>query len=227
MALSKKIFILAFLITLLLLAIVILLGAMLNLNRKDYVTDQMSIIKDLNELQIYSLMTDVYGDKMACLAFQQKLAEWDDSLWDLGLKLDSYRVATEEFEKDTFYLDQKKKFNENEVLYLLFLTKVKKECSINQHIITFFYGNSKDCKKCDDQSFVLTDIKEEKKDRVAIFSLDTDLNITNIHILREYYNINKTDLPCIIVDEKATCGIQSKQEILQQICKKDPKFCEQ
>lgn len=215
MALSKKLFILAFLITALILLGIILLGNVLNNDRKVYVADQMTIINDLNELQVYSLMTDVYGDKMACLAFKKKLENWDKSLWDLGLKLESYRVATEEFQKDKFYLDQKKKFNDNQILYLLFLTKVDKECDLNQNIITFFYRNSEDCRKCDDQSFVLTDIKEELENNVSVFSFDMDLNITNIDILGEYYEID--ELPCIIINEKKYCGIRDKDFIMGKL----------
>ena len=224
MALSKKIFILAFLITAVLLLAIVLFGNILNNDRKTYVSDQMTIINDLNDLQVYSLMTDVYGDKMACLAFKKKLETWDKSLWDLGLKLESYRVATEEFQKDAFYIEQKTKFNENQVMYLLFLNKVKKDCNLDQQIISFFYRNSVDCKKCDDQSFVLTDIKNELKDKISIFAFDMDLNITNIELLKEYYNIS--EYPCIIINEKKYCGIQSKDGIMNIICKTDPTLCQ-
>jgi hypothetical protein len=124
-------------------------------------------------------------------------------------------VATEEFQKDQFYLDQKKKFNENQILYLLFLTKVDKECALNQDIVTFFYRNSEDCRKCDDQSFVLTDIKEQLENNVSIFSFDMDLNITNIDILAQYYEVD--ELPCTIINEKKYCGIRDKDFIMGKL----------
>jgi len=215
MAMKKNLFLIAFLITVCLLSVILIIGNFMNNSRKTYVSDQMQIITDVSELQTYSLMTDVYGDKMACVAFKQKLQQWDKSLWDLGLKLETYRTATEEFEKDQFYLDQKKKFNENEVLYLMFLTKVKKECQLNQDIISFFYQNSYDCKKCDDQSFILTDIKQDLGEHVSIFSFDADLNITNTKILMDYYDIKQ--LPCIVINEEKYCGIQDKKFILQKL----------
>jgi len=215
MALKKNLFLIAFLITVCLLSVILLIGNIMNNSRKTYVTDQMQIITDVSELQTYSLMTDVYGDKMACVAFKQKLHQWDKSLWDLGIKLESYRVATEEFEKDPFYIEQKNKFNENEVLYLMFLTKVKKDCQLNQNIISFYYQNSYDCKKCDDQSFILTDIKQELQENVSIFSFDADLNLTNTKIMMDYYGI--TQLPCIVINEEKYCGIQDKKFILQKL----------
>lgn len=219
MAIKKRIFLVALLITLFLLSTILLIGSLLNKERKDYVEDQMAIIQDVNDIQSYSLMSDVYGSKIACLAFKKKLADWDKSLWDLGIKLEQYRAASEEFQKDPFYLEQKKIFNENELLYLLFLTKIKKECSLEQSIITFFYRNSEACKKCDDQSFVLSDIKRDGKDEISIFSFDMDLNVTNVILLHEYYEVN--ELPCIVIDERKFCGIQSKDFIIEKICSEE------
>jgi hypothetical protein len=215
MALKKSLFVIAFLITLVIFSSIIILGEVMNKDRKDYVNEQMQIITDLNELQVYSLMSDVYGDKMACVAFKKKLEQWDKSLWELGSKLENYRVATEEFQKDPFYLEQKKKFNENEVLYLMFLTKVKKECQLNQDIVTFFYQNSADCKKCDDQSFILTDIKMDLEENVSIFAFDADLDLTNTNILSEYYDIK--EYPCIVINEKKYCGIRDKIFIMDKL----------
>jgi len=219
--LKKNLFLIAFLITVCLLSVILIIGNIMNNSRKTYVNDQMQIITDVSELQVYSLMTDVYGDKMACLAFNKKLQQWDKSLWDLGLKLETYRTATEEFQKDQFYIDQKNKFNDNEVLYLMFLTKVKKECKFNQNIVSFFYQNSYDCKKCDDQSFILTDIKQELGENVSIFSFDADLNITNTHILMDYYDIK--ELPCIVINEQKYCGIQDKKFIMQKLAENSNK----
>jgi hypothetical protein len=215
MALKKSLFIIAFLITVIIFATIIILGEIMNKDRKDYVDEQMQIITDLNELQVYALMTDVYGDKMACVAFRKKLEQWDQSLWDLGSKLEKYRTATEEFQKDPFYLEQKKKFNENEILYLMFLTKVKKDCKLDQDIITFFYQNSADCSKCDDQSFILTDIKMDLEENVSIFAFDKDLDLTNTNILLEYYDIK--ELPCIVINEVKHCGIRDKNFIMNKL----------
>ena len=216
MEMKKSIFIIAFLITISLLCILLIAGNVLNDDRKTYVEDQMQAISDINDVQTYSLMNDIYGNKMACLAFRQKLKDWDKSLWDLGMKLEQYRVATEEFSKDPFYIQQKTKFNENELLYMLFLTKINKECNLDQDVVTFFYKKSEVCSKCDDQSFVLTDIKKDLEENVSIFSFDTDLNITNVQLLVEYYDVS--EFPCVIINEKKFCGIEDKNFILKEIC---------
>ncbi|MBN2142013.1 hypothetical protein JW711_01665 [Candidatus Woesearchaeota archaeon] len=216
MRVKRRIFLAAFLITAFMLLTILLLGNLMNLQRKEYVEDKMSIISDLNEIQTYTLMSDVYGNKLACLAFKKKLQEWDQTLWDLGLKLERYRVATEEFQKDPFYQEQKKKFNDNQVLYMSFLTKVNRDCELNVNIISFFYQNSEECKKCDDQSFVLTDIKRELEDEVSIFSYDMDLGLTNLDLLKEYYEIDQ--YPCVVINEQRFCGMQDKSFIIRKVC---------
>ena len=133
MEIKKRVFVVAFLITAFLLITILLLGNLMNLERKSYVEDRMSIVNDMNDIQTYLLMSDVYGQKLACLAFKKKLNEWDNTIWDLGIKLERYRVATEEFQKDRFYLEQKSMFNENELLYLSFLTKVKNDCGFKHN----------------------------------------------------------------------------------------------
>ncbi|MBN1793078.1 hypothetical protein JW826_05330 [Candidatus Woesearchaeota archaeon] len=216
MKIRRRIFGAAFLITAFLLVTILFLGSVMNLERKDYIEEKMSILSDLNEIQTYSMLSDVYGNRLACLAFKKKLTEWDKTLWDLGLKLERYRAATEEFQKDPFYLDQKKRFNENQVLYMAFLTKAKKDCEFDVSIVSFFYKNSEECVKCDAQSFVLTDLKRELNDEVSIFSFDVDLEITNIGLLQQYYEI--TEFPCVVVNEQPFCGMQDKSFIIRKMC---------
>ena len=93
---------------------------------------------------------------------------------------------------------------------------MKHKCGYEQTIVLFFYQNSESCKKCDDQSFVLTDINRDIDDKIAIFSLDTELNITAIKLLGTFYNV--TEYPCTIVENTTMCGIHSRDELLMKIC---------
>lgn len=217
MALDKRLSLAAFLITLFLLATILLLGDFFNDEREEYITTQIQeTYNNLNEMQTFTLMSEIYGDEMACLAFKSKLKKLDTSLWDLGIKIDQYRVASEEFQKDPFYLQQKKIFNENEVFYLMLLAKIHKHCTYNQEVVSFFYRNSADCKKCDDQSFILTDIKKKAKDEISIFSFDADLNLTTINLLLQYYGI--TEFPCVVIRDNKYCGIQDTDFIITTLC---------
>jgi len=214
---SRHLYLVALVITIFLMSTVFMVGWMLDRARVTRINDLgVDMISNLNEMQTFMLMSETYGDAMACLAFKSKLLTLDRSVWDLGMKIDQYRVASEEFFKDPFYREQKKTFNEYQLFYLLLLTKVSTTCKYDQKIVSFFYQNSIDCKKCDDQSFVLTDLKEQYGDAVSIFSFDTELNITSIKLLTEFYNI--TEFPCIVIDGKTHCDIQDKRFIEQELC---------
>ncbi len=218
---KKVIAVASLIITIFLLASVYLIGSIMNNKRENTLNDQFDqMYQDFNNMQILYLMSDTYDDQMACLAFESKIKELDKYIWDLGEKIDKYRKASEEFQTDQYYLTQKKIFNENEVYYLLLLRSMVTKCNISKQTVLFFYRNANDCRKCDDQSFILTDINifdEENGDKdLAIFSFDMDTNITNLNILSEYYKIDK--YPCVVINEIPYCGIQDENFIMDKIC---------
>lgn len=226
MKLKKNIALLAFAITLLMLSGVIFAGMFLNDKRQQYINSEVQrMYNDFNSMQTLSLLVNNYDDEMVCIAFESKLKELDSYIWKLGEKIDQYRIATEEFQKDKFYLEQKKTFNENEVFYYLLMKRMVDTCNITKEPMLFFYQNSVDCKKCDDQSFVLSDINEmdDKKggNQVAIFSFDVDLNISSIKVLNQYYKIE--EYPCIVFSNgEKMCGMQDKDRILKKMCAINP-----
>lgn len=218
MAIKRIYFVLAFSITLSIFLGILLLGRAFDDTRQNFIDEESRrTYATLAEMQTFSLMAEAYGNDLACLAYRSKLEEFDENLWNLGIKLDQYRSASEEFKKDAFYSEQKRIFNENQVIYLTLLQNLKHRCESEQTIVLFFYENSETCKKCDDQSYVLTDINRDIDDKIAIFSLDTELNITAIRLLGAYYNV--TEYPCTIIENTTLCGIQDRERIMQEICK--------
>ena len=81
-------------------------------------------------------------------------------------------------------------------------------------VVLFFY--KKECTKCDDQSFVMGDINRKIDDEISIFSFDTDLNLTTVNLLNEFYGIDQ--YPCLIIEDKKMCGMQDKDVIINTIC---------
>lgn len=227
MEIKKYVALVSLIITMIILFSLLLLGSFFDKKREEYVSEQFHKMNDdFNDIQILFLMSDIYGDEMICLALENKITDLDMNVWVMGEKLDKYRAATEEFQKSEYYKDQKKIFNENEASYFLLLKRMIEKCNISKQILLFFYRNSEDCKKCDDQSFILSDINEidDKKggQEIAIFSFDMDLNLSTINILSEYYKTK--NLPCIMLNDETYCGIQDKNFIMQKICEKNKEF---
>ena len=230
MEIKKYIALVSLIITLIIFVSILAIGVVFDNKREDYINKQFEkMANDFNNMQTLFLMTDTYDNEMICLALENKLKDLDRSVWDIGQKLDNYRAVTEEFQKSDYYKEQKILFNENEVFYFLLLKKMIEKCNISKEMVLFFYQNSADCRKCDDQSFILSDINDidDKKgdNEIAMFSLDTDLGISSIDILSKYYEISS--LPCIVVDGDTYCGILDKSFIMEKICLKNPtlKIC--
>ena len=230
MEIKNRVLLLAFFITLFLFLSFLVIGEILNKEREselDVRFDEMQ--SHINDVQLLMLMSEIYGDQMACLGFEAKIKEFDETIWTLGSKLDQYKAASEEFQKNPYYAAQKKLFNEQEVLYLMLMKKIYEKCDFGETyewpiIISYFYGDSKTCDKCEDQAHVLTAVNLEIDEYVSIVSFDTELDVTGVEILMDFYDVDS--LPCIIINEKKFCGIRSKDFIINEICKnKDLDIC--
>ena len=220
MALTRNVALTAFLITLFLLSTILLIGRVMNDQRQDVIDSEIDrLYEDLAEIQTFFLLSEVYGDEMACLTFEQKIRDLDRSIWDLGIRLDQYRAASEEFTKSSFYRDQKRVFNENQLVYMTLLRSLKDRCEYEQTIVAYFYTNSSSCPKCDDQAHVLTSINTRMGHDIAIFSYDLELSIPSIGLLARYYEADE-NLPCTVVEGTTFCGIHSRQQLMDAICEK-------
>ncbi len=218
MEMRSKLVLLAFAITLFVFVTFVTINSTMDTKREEIVESGMQgVINQVNELQTLLLLGDVYGANMTCIIMNEKLKQLDQSVWKLGLKIDDYRQATEEFYQSPYYKEQKKVFNEQEVLYLSLLKTAKQKCGIMTPTVLFFYQNGEDCDKCDDQSFVLGDINRKADAEIAIFSFDMDLNLTTLRLLHEFYQIDQ--YPCVVVEDQKACGMQDKSTIIEDICK--------
>ena len=225
MAVDKNILIAAGVITVLLFVVIFSSNLLLEKGRERVVLDKMeNIVDDYKEMQAILLMVDVFGKNISCVALGENLAKMDKSLWETGRKIDQYRAATEQFMKDPFYLEQKKKFNMNEALYFSMLKQMKSLCEVNQTIVLFFYRKKEECPDCDAQSFVLTDLKKELGQEIAVFSFDVDLATSPINVLTKFYNLSS--YPCIVIEDIPYCGLCDKDGMIELLCEhKDFSVC--
>jgi hypothetical protein len=216
-AIKTKLFVLALVITVFLFGSFVFVNSVMENKRESFIESGMQETENnANELETMLIMGDVYGDKMTCMVFTEKLKTLDKSIWNLGLKIDEYRQAGQDIFENPWYLSQKTLFNQQEVLYLSLLKKSKQKCGFKTPIVLFFYQNSVDCRKCDDQSFILGDIRRKEGNDIAVFSFDVDRNLTTVNLLKDFYGVNQ--LPCLVIDDKTFCGIQDRSTIIKTVC---------
>lgn len=82
----------------------------------------------------------------------------------------------------------------------------RKICNLSYHNVVYLYQYNEpslDARaKQQTISKLLRELKEEKGDKVLLIPLSGDNDITSIDILEGEYNISKSELPVVLIDEK-------------------------
>jgi len=98
--------------------------------------------------------------------------------------------------------------------------KMKDMCDLDQIIVSYFYRKKEFCPDCDAQSFVLGDIRRDMQKNedysLAIFSFDTDMELSSINVLVRYYDLNS--YPCTVIEDKPQCGLYDKDAMIELLC---------
>lgn len=217
MEIDKRLFLIAFLITLIVFLGVFLGTSTMNGKREQILDDRIeTLLSGYKDMQTILLLSESYGESFFCIGMKKKMEELDTFLWETGFKIEAYQEASSTFVKDESYQEQKRIFNENEVYYLSLFKNVQDKCNWTSKTVLYFYQNSEDCRDCDAQSFVLSDLKETFGDQLALFSFDMDLGLTSIEILKDYYAIE--EYPCTVINEVTYCGLHTKNDLMEAIC---------
>jgi hypothetical protein len=222
---SKSIFLTGLFITSMIFLMVFVFNSNLNDVRNEFISKEMNnVIANHESMQTLLFMSQIYGDEAICVVYNNMIKEMNEGLWELGTKIDQYRETSENFQKDPFYIEQKKNFNRKSVLYFAIMNDMNKKCQLNKNIISYFYHKKEICPKCDAQSFVLSDLKNDLKkikgeDILAIFSFDSEMNIPGIDLLLKVHNI--TEFPAIVIDDEVFVGLHSKDMLMSILCKEN------
>ncbi|MDO8481765.1 MAG: hypothetical protein Q7S75_01625 [bacterium] len=121
------------------------------------------------------------------------------------------------------YLEGQSNVNQDELLRLkryysllqikdlLLMKKVAVKCNLKPVFILYFYSNKGDCKDCQNQGYVLTELSEEYP-QLRIYSFDYNLDLPALQTL---LSINDVDnkLPALSIKGKMYYGFQSMAEI--------------
>ncbi len=145
--------------------------------------------------------------------------------------LESARKRLEEFDensrlnKEDFSL-LKREYVLAQVRYWLLARRTKELCRKELATILYFYSDDKECPDCNKQAFVLTYLKKLFKDKLLIFSFDSQQqDEPMIPILKHTYNI--TNYPALVIEGIKFEGLMDKNTVLKEICQyyKDDNNC--
>lgn len=214
---DKKTIISALIISAILFSSGLFIGYLLNREKLTGIEYHMDTINtDMQNFQLQFLFFDLLGESATCPLLISTLNGINEESYEMGLKLDQYS-AENEIKDEHEYSRLKKQYSRILVSYWLLSNKLKGACGLDAATIIFFIG--KNCEECDEQSFVLTYLKEKYDDKILIFTLDGSVDEPSIEVLKEYYNV--TSYPAVIVNGRRYNGLTTKDQILDRINETD------
>lgn len=96
--------------------------------------------------------------------------------------------------------------------YLL-MKKAEDKCNFKTTSIIYFYSNKEDCRDCEKQGYILTDIRQNYPD-VRVYAFDYNLELTALDALISIYKVREPErLPALIVNGRVYYGLQEFEDI--------------
>ncbi|HIG97876.1 TPA: conjugal transfer protein TraF [Candidatus Woesearchaeota archaeon] len=220
----KRRYVLAGVLTLMVFVLGLLVGLVIEGKRVEMITGASQELKvDIGSLQLQYAFIGQLAQVGNCGAFTKTFDKNLDSLESTRIKLAGYQndasVNRREFDllRRTYILSQ--------VEYLLLSMKSKELCGTD--VVNMVYFFSRDCTSCDDQSFVLSFLKQKFNERLFIFGFDASFEQEPLlELLETTYNV--TSFPTTIISDDRYVGFMSKDNLTQTICglyKSRPEYC--
>ncbi|MEK6932365.1 MAG: thioredoxin family protein [Nanoarchaeota archaeon] len=214
--LKKSRYLIAFLITLAIFIIGILVGLVMSGERKGFLEEQNQIQRlDYDSINVqYLYLSNLLKEERDCSTASNLMSVQIDRLGVLGGKLEDF-IKNANLDSGGFDL-LKREYTINELRYWLFSKNVNDICDDDKVSILYFYSNN-DCGACRTQGFVLENLKSEFGKKLLVFSLDSEFQLEPmLNIIKDKYNITAT--PTLVINEKKYVGLKNSDELFNLIC---------
>ena len=214
--LSRDKYIIAGVITLGVFLLGLFLGLAIEGKRVAYI-ESVSRMQNLvfSSLQLQYAFIDEMSQEKNCIAVQRTFEQSINNL-------ESTRIRLENFDRDATLNKNEFDVLKNEYIlaqirYWMLAERTRKLCGSDIVNILYFFSDEKECPDCDRQAFILTYLKKRFKDKLLIFSFDSQFESEPmIQLLKKTYNV--TAYPTIVIGGKSKTKFQDKDIILKEIC---------
>jgi len=223
---NKKRYFIAALLTLFIFILGLMLGLVIEGKRVQYIQSMNKIEKlDYSSLQLQYAYIDQLSQEKNCDAVSKTFESNVKSLIETSERLESYEQNANLNKKDLHAL--KREYILAQLNYWLLAKRTKKICNSDLVTILYFYSTDKECPDCGEQAFILTYLKNEFKDKLLIFALDsTYVDEPMIEMLKGQYGISR--YPTLVIEGHVFEDFISKDKLLRAICplyKEDIDYC--
>ena len=197
-------------------------GFVLSKEKIDIISEQVGALDSgLKDTELTLLFLSFFGNK-SCDLLRHQLNSLEIDSNNLRKDVEFYE-ATEKL-TDPSYITVKKDYMSLMLRHWLYYKEMKEECSTNSTVILYFYSN-KYCDSCEDQGIILTYLKREQPDNIAVFSFDTDLEVKMIDYIGNLYNFTTKKIPVLIIEDEKYEGFLNKEELKTILCEKNRILC--
>jgi hypothetical protein len=213
---SKEKYIFAFLVTAGIFALGLLLGLVIEQKRIDYVQfkDQQQTLS-FNSLQLQYQFVDQFALNKNCDALSTTFEDNIRSLETTRGRIENYQrestIKTEDFEL------LQREYMLAQIRYWLLAKQTKDICGSEFSTVLYFFADEEDCPQCNEQSFVLTYLKQKLGMNLLNFAFDGEYEAEPmVPLLKKVYGIE--EYPAIVINGKTYNGFVDVKTVLKDIC---------
>jgi hypothetical protein len=212
---QKNVFWQAFILS----AAIFIIGIFLGFILENWRSNQINALFQQSELDFLDvrLQSDIYSSSLDCTNAIQENTAFADRIYGEAQLLDRYESASRI--SDSIII-QHKKYDLLRAMLWSNSIKIKQTCKADFHDIVYLYKyNDKTIETQAKQavfSRLLLEVKQDYGSNIILIPLSGDNNLTSIKLLMDKYNITESELPVILIDEKAKITqVSTKEEIAQ------------
>jgi hypothetical protein len=170
--------------------------------------------ENLETVQLEQLYISTYQGESSCNFLVSIINEMQKNLSYFWSKLPSKLEVYEKYSQiQPEYVELKRDYTMLSIRAWLLSLNVKEKCG--KDIVPVLYFYSKECERCIEQGDVLDKLRSEDK-RLAVFTIDINLNESIITVIKNTYNI--TEAPSLVVEKNTSLkGFTSEEQLKQAI----------
>ena len=203
---SSKKYVIVFLITLGVFAMVFLLSNYIYSQRITQVKSlEDNINRNILETEIqYALLADV-----TCETDANNNPLMNDEINSLSKRLSF--MEDQRGTDDTEVITLKKYYSLLQVKDYLLLRERTKQCGQKPSSILYFYSNKGDCLDCKKMGYVLTAMRENY-DQLHVYAFDYNIGLSVVETLKSIYKLENKQ-PILVINRKPYYGFKTREEL--------------
>ncbi|MCW1301458.1 MAG: hypothetical protein QW507_01185 [Candidatus Nanoarchaeia archaeon] len=166
----------------------------------------------LKDFETQLLLLDLFPSNSTCQLYEVQLRRLSGELGILEEELKEYensrRIDFPEF------LKMKEEYNLLLIKYWIFSENMRTKC--NSTYLTLLYFYNKECSICNDEGIILTYYKMKLREKLLVFAIDMDLNLTSTKALMESFGVEKA--PTLVINSQKFDGFYDKEGLRELLC---------